>query len=124
MNKIKCKECGYETLYMGTECRNEQCEICGGEMYLKKENERAIIEGLANIDKNNDIIDHIGTHDLPKKDYYTIEEVLEMDLIRSMEDNIKSVGHKRTWECIEKLVNPLQRIVFRRGFFNAGGRIT
>ena len=106
MNKIICRKCGYETLHMGADCRHEQCEICGGEMYLKQDNEREVINELVNEDKT-----------------YTLEEVIEIDLIKSIEDTIKSIGHKRTWESIENIKNAKQRTLFRRGFLKAQGQI-
>lgn len=107
MNKLICKICGYEKLYMGTDYRNEDCGICGGKMYLKKENEREIVEELVNTDK----------------EFYTLKEVIEMDLIRSMVNTLNTIGDKRTWLCIERMTNAKQRIVFRQGFFKAGGKV-
>lgn len=107
MNNLICKNCGHRVLYFGTDFYDELCEICGKKMYLERENEQAEIEQLVNEDK----------------DYYTIEEIIEMDLVRSMKDNIKIKGHGNTWNCIEKLKNAKQRIVFRQGFFKAQGKI-
>jgi hypothetical protein len=105
MGKLICRACGHTKVYFGTASSDERCEICNKKMYPQKENEGAIVEQLVNEDK----------------DHYTIEDVLKMDLIRSMENTIKSVGHKRTWESIERITNAKQRIIFRQGFFKAGG---
>lgn len=107
MNKLICKNCGHNVLYMGTDSYDERCEICGKKMTLQLENKREIINELVTTEK----------------DFYSIEEIIEMDLIKSMEDNIKSIGHKRTWESIESITNAKQRLVFRSGFFKAGGKI-
>lgn len=107
MNNLVCKNCGHIALYIGTDFYDEKCELCGQEMYPQIDTEKQEIEKLVNTNK----------------EFFTIEKIIEMDLIRGMEDNIKSVGHKRTWECIERIKNAKQRIVFRQGFFKAGGRI-
>lgn len=46
-----------------------------------------------------------------------------MDLIRSMEDNIKELGHTKVWNIIDRFSNPETRIAYRNLFFKSGGRI-
>lgn len=86
------------------------CPLCNSKLSVKENNKfKKVEEKLHN--------------NLGKKDFYTIEEIIDMDLVRSMEDNIKSVGHKRTWEAIESITNAKQRGIFRLAFQRAGGII-
>ena len=126
MNTLICKNCGHSKIYAGTDSYDERCEICGKQMTLQIENETLEIEKLVSEDEEGNLEFEKGIkspYTLPKKDYYTLEEVIEIDLIKGIEDNIKSIGHKRTWECIEHIKNAKQRTVFRRGFLKAQGQI-
>ena len=125
MNKLICKNCGHIKLNIGNDIYDERCELCGYIMYPEEEtleNEGQVIQQLVNEDKEDDIIGD-NYPNLPRKDYYTIDEIVEMDLVESVSETIKNIGHKRTWECIERLVNAKQRGRFRMLFIKAGGKI-
>lgn len=100
MIKIKCLNCGYEKEVMDSEAddiRHEKCFICQGDLTLADNKE--------------------------VKEEHLIEELIYEDMIDRMEDNIIQLGHKKTWDIIEKFINPKQRIAYRKLFFEAGGEI-
>ena len=116
MDILICKNCGHKKLNIGTDFYDEKCEICGGDLYPKNEtpeNEKAIIENLVNEDKEEE--------EKINQKTYTIKDVIDMDLIRSMKDSIKGIGGERTWGAIESICNAKTRVIFRQAFFTAGG---
>lgn len=127
--KLICQNCGHSKLNIGNADYDEKCEICGGNLYPEnetQENEAQQIKRLVNQDIDDDLESEFEKgikqpYKSPKKDYYTLGEVIEMDLIKGIEDSIKGIGHKRTWEAIEALSNAKQRIVFRKAFEMAKG---
>lgn len=56
-----------------------------------------------------------------KVDDEVLRQMVEKDIIMAMENNIETLGHKRTWEIIERFRNPMMRGRYRKYFFKAGG---
>ena len=50
-----------------------------------------------------------------------LRELVQKDIIIQMENNINTLGHKRTWEIIEGFSNAIMRARYRKFFFLAGG---
>ena len=106
--KLICGNCGHEKFTLGTVDRDERCEICGKKMQLESD-----------VETNNLSI----LESAPENKIYSIKDIIDMDLVSSIEDTIVNVGNDRTWESIEKIINAKQRLAFRQAFLKAGGTI-
>lgn len=103
MKWLRCFNCGYdeerETVF------SRKCPNCGNEM---------------------DVEDNEFDDELTKKIEHKeniLRDIIEKDMIMAMENNILSLGHKRSWEIIEAFKNPKTRLGYRKLFLKAGGNV-
>jgi ribosomal protein S27E len=95
MNMIKliCEDCGHKIEVFENEFYDQdKCEICGGRLVL-------------------DIVDKTETDDIG----------LEKKIIEEIKRDIFVHGNDSTFEIIEALIIPAQRIRYRGAFLVAGG---
>ena len=104
MYTLYCDRCGYyeERDYIIT----TKCPNCGHPLIIDNENE----------DEVTDMINDGKTY-IPKK-----ENTYDSQCLENMKRSIKNIGHKATWQIIEDMENPINRLYYRKIFMKAGGQ--
>lgn len=55
---------------------------------------------------------------------YTLEEIIEKDLINSMKRQLTEIGNDKLWYMIEQIFyQPKTRLAYRKYFLKAGGQV-